>query len=68
MPLQVVTLEPLVQGERRVVFIRLLGLAKHAHKKQSTTFYGDEISAQGTCLLTNTSEKFFCCLKHLNRL
>ncbi len=39
MPLQVVTLEPLVQGERRVVSIRLLGLAKHAHKKQSTTFY-----------------------------
>ncbi|CAM3214191.1 conserved hypothetical protein [Xenorhabdus nematophila F1] len=59
MPLQVVTLEPLVQGERSVASIRLLGLAKHAHKKQSTTFYRDEISAQGTYLLTNTSEKFF---------
>ncbi|BET97890.1 hypothetical protein TCT1_28110 [Xenorhabdus sp. TCT-1] len=59
MPLQVVTLEPLVQGERSVVAIRLPGLAKHAHKKRSTTFYRDEISAQGTSLLTNTSEKFF---------
>ncbi|CDG20393.1 conserved protein of unknown function [Xenorhabdus poinarii G6] len=59
MPLQAVTLEPLVQGERGVVSIRLLGLAKHAHKKQSTTFYKNEISAQGTNLLTNTSEKFF---------
>ncbi|PHM49748.1 hypothetical protein Xmir_01200 [Xenorhabdus miraniensis] len=28
MPLQVVTLEPLVQGERRVVSIRLLGLSQ----------------------------------------
>ncbi|PHM74355.1 hypothetical protein Xkoz_00906 [Xenorhabdus kozodoii] len=67
MPLQVVTLEPLVQGERRVVAIRLLGLAKLAHKKRSTTFYGDEISAQGTDLLTNTSEKFLL-LKLPNRL
>ncbi|PHM33271.1 conserved hypothetical protein [Xenorhabdus innexi] len=39
MPLQVVTLEPLVQGEHGVAPIRLLGLAKHAHKKRSTTFY-----------------------------
>lgn len=58
MPRQVVTLEPLVQGERSVAPIRLLGLAKHAHKERSTTFYRYEISAQGTYLLTHTSEKF----------
>ncbi|PHM46394.1 hypothetical protein Xmau_00805 [Xenorhabdus mauleonii] len=68
MPLQVVTLEPLVQGERSVASIRLLSRAKHAHKKRSTTFYRDEISAQGTYLLTNISEKFFCCLNHRVRL
>ncbi len=39
MPLQVVTLEPLVQGERSVVSLRLLGRAEHAHRLRSTTFY-----------------------------
>ncbi|PHM26980.1 hypothetical protein Xbud_02550 [Xenorhabdus budapestensis] len=64
MPLQVVTLEPLVQGERGVAPIRLLGLAKHAHKERNTTFYRYEISAQGTSLHTNTSEKIFYYLNH----
>ncbi|SFN07907.1 hypothetical protein SAMN05216516_102253 [Izhakiella capsodis] len=57
MPLQAVTLEPLVQGECVVVAIRLPGLTGHAHKPRSATFCAVEISAQGTGPLANISEK-----------
>lgn len=58
MPPQAVTLEPLVQGERSVETLRLLGRAEHAHRSGIATFLWYEISAQGTDPLANTSEKF----------
>lgn len=58
MPLQAVTLEPLVQGEHVVIVLRLLGRTEHAHRLWSATFCWYEISAQGTGPLANISEKF----------
>lgn len=58
MPPQAVTLEPLVQGERSVETLRLLGRAEHAQRSGIATFLWYEISAQGTGPLANTSEKF----------
>jgi len=65
MPLQAVTLEPLVQGEHVVIVFRLLGRTEHAHRPWSATFCWYEISAQGTGPLANISEKFFLLLNSI---
>jgi hypothetical protein len=59
MPPQAVTLEPVVQGECIVIFLRLPGRTGHAHRTWIVTFLWYEISAQGTGPLANISEKFF---------
>lgn len=59
MPPQAVTLEPMVQGERSVLTLRLLGRTEHAHQLKIATFLWYKLSAQGTGPLANTSEKFY---------
>ncbi len=59
MSLQVVTLEPLVQGEHSVATLRLLGQTEHAHQTTEHHILSCmKYRLRGLSPFTNISEKF----------